>query len=60
MKLSKIMLNDNNSTAEALKHIYTLLTANKKICVSIDLPAAEESSDDEASSEEEAQGLMEA
>ena len=51
MKLTKIMLDNNNQTTEALKHIYALMLANKKICITIDLPELEDS-DDEISSEE--------
>ena len=52
MKLSKIMLDNNNQTTEALKHIYALMLANKKICITIDLPELEDSSDGEISSED--------
>lgn len=51
MKLSKIMLDNNNQTMEALKHIYTLMLANKKICITINLPELEDSSDAESSSD---------
>jgi hypothetical protein len=38
MKLSKLMLNDNEQSIMALKHVYTVLLANKHIQISIDLP----------------------
>ena len=51
MKLSKIMLDMNNQTSEALKHVYALMTANKKICITIDLPEVVDSSEEEESSD---------
>ena len=37
MKLSKIFLDNNCQSDEALKHIYTVLISNKDISISIDL-----------------------
>lgn len=38
MKLKKLLLDNNEQTDDALKHIYTLLLGNADIEVSIDLP----------------------
>ena len=38
MKLKRLVLDDNEQTEDALKHIYTLLLANSEIEVSIELP----------------------
>ena len=43
MKLSKLFLDGNHQSVEALKHIYATLLTNKKICISIDIPATNES-----------------
>lgn len=42
MKISKILLDQNQHTAEALKHIYTVLVANRYIQIAIDFPFAQQ------------------
>ena len=38
MRLERLLLDDNEQTEEALKHIYTALLANQRIEISVDLP----------------------
>jgi len=38
MKLERLLLDNNEQTEEALKHIYTALVANQRIEISVDLP----------------------
>jgi hypothetical protein len=40
MKMERILLNNNQQTDEALKHIYTALHVNEDIEITIDLPAS--------------------
>jgi len=56
MKLKKLLLDNNEQTDDALKHIYTLLLGNADIEVSIDLPydkVRPESDSEDSSGEEE-------
>lgn len=48
MKIERLFLDNNQQTHEALKHIYTALTANKDIEISIDLPASAVRDSDES------------
>ena len=60
MKLKKLVLDINEQTEDALKHIYTLLLANPEIEVSIDLPhdkVRNDSDSGESSAEDFAQTL---
>ena len=38
MKVERLLLDENNQTGEALKHVYTTLIIDDTIEVSIDLP----------------------
>ena len=38
MKIEKLLIDENEQTLEALKHVYTVLIINKNIEISIDLP----------------------
>jgi hypothetical protein len=48
MRIERLFLDNNQQTHEALKHIYTALTANKDIEISIDLPASAVRDSDES------------
>lgn len=51
MKLEKLLLDDNNQTGEALKHVYTTLLINDTIELSIDFPLITPVDSDERSIE---------
>ena len=38
MKLETLMIDNNEQSEEALKHIYTTLVVNEKIKITVDLP----------------------
>ena len=52
MKLDRLLIDNNNQTAEALKHIYTALVANEHIKVAIDLPELPEEEPENSESSE--------
>ena len=64
MKLKKLVLDINEQTEDALKHIYTLLLANSDIEVSIDLPydkvRNDSDSGESSADEEESEGADQA
>ena len=61
MKLKKLVLDRNEQTEDALKHIYTLLLANSEIEVSIDLPydkvRSESDSGESSAEDDESEGV---
>lgn len=55
MKLDRLLIDNNQQTEEALKHIYTALVANEHIKIAIDLPElpADEPENSESSEPED-------
>ena len=58
MKLDRLLIDNNNQTTEALKHIYTALVANENIKIAIDLPEipTEEPENSDSSQEDDDDG----
>lgn len=52
MKLDRMLIDNNQQTEEALKHIYTALVANEHIKIAIDLPELPEDEPENSESSE--------
>ena len=59
MKIERLLINNNEQTEEALKHIYTALLANPDIEIRIDLPSEPVLFTNESLSEEQEEDLEE-
>jgi hypothetical protein len=59
MKIERLLINNNEQTEEALKHIYTALLANPDIEIRIDLPSEPVLFTNESLTEEQDEDLEE-